>query len=111
MTGTSRELPRLYTAAEVAEALRRSPWWVKDQARRRRIPHCLLGGSYLFTEEHVVAIVRVFEVQPIASADPAPRTSVPVRPVVAEAGSSADGPVRLHARPPRRLRGTHQTAA
>ena len=32
--------------------LRCSEWWIKEQARRRRIPFSWIGGSYLFTEDH-----------------------------------------------------------
>ena len=39
--------------------------------RRRRIPFCWIGGSYLFTEEHVAAIVRLFEVAPTEVVGPA----------------------------------------
>ena len=80
--------------------LRCSEWWVKEQARRRRIPFCWIGGSYLFTEEHVAAIVRLFEVPP---SDPAPEigTSRPVRP----AAVSRDGVAPLTSKPPRRRRG------
>jgi hypothetical protein len=91
--------------------LRCSEWWVKEQARRRRIPFCWIGGSYLFTEEHVAAIVRFFEVQPIVAADPVPPIAGPVRPAVPDTGSRSDAPVRLRARPPRRVRGSHQSAA
>ena len=54
MTGTAPSPTAYYTAAEVASALRCSTWWVKDQARRRRIPHCWVAGSYRFTAEPVV---------------------------------------------------------
>src|SRR5262245_66542463 len=53
-----------YRPAEVAVMLRCSEWWVKEQARRRRIPYSWIGGSYLFTDEHVTEIVRIFEVRP-----------------------------------------------
>lgn len=42
-----------YRAADVAERLHCSVWWVKEQARRRRIPYCWIGGSYRFTDEHI----------------------------------------------------------
>ena len=89
-----------YRPAEVAPLLRCSEWWVKEQARRRRIPFCWIGGSYLFTEEHIAAIVRLFEVRPD---DPGPATGAArtVRPSLAPGG---DPSTRLRARPPRRSR-------
>jgi hypothetical protein len=53
--------------------LRCSEWWVKEQARKRRIPYSWIGGSYLFTEEHIAEIVRLFEVRPtthVAASEP-----------------------------------------
>jgi hypothetical protein len=76
--------------------LRCSEWWVKEQARRRRIPYAWIGGSYLFTDEHVSAIVRLFEVQP-AAARPAPAPAGDAR--------TPDGPLVLRAQRPRRSRG------
>ncbi|MBX7264790.1 hypothetical protein KIF24_01110 [Micromonospora sp. Llam7] len=81
--------------------LRCSEWWVKEQARRRRIPYCWIGGSYLFTEEHIREILRLFEVRPSGDSAqaPAPGRS-PLRTVGAE-----DVPVvQLSARVPRRAR-------
>ncbi|MEV4642454.1 hypothetical protein AB0J80_34435 [Actinoplanes sp. NPDC049548] len=37
---------------------------VKEQARQRRIPYCWIGGTYRFTDEHITAIVRLYEVEP-----------------------------------------------
>ena len=64
MSGAGAAHAAYYRPAEVAEMLRCSEWWVKEQARRRRVPFCWIGGGYLFTEEHVAAIVRLFEVRP-----------------------------------------------
>ena len=98
-----------YRPADVARLLRCSEWWVKEQARRRRIPFCWIGGSYLFTEEHVAAIVRLFEVRPTGES-----------PMVGRRGSTAsampgsdsgDGAVLLQARPPRRSRRIERPAA
>jgi hypothetical protein len=99
-----------YRPAEVARLLRCSEWWVKEQARRRRIPFCWIGGSYLFTEEHIAAIVRLFEVLPgddvpsrrgRGSADRLPSTGD-------DRGAT---PIRLRARPPRRARRAEGSAA
>jgi len=44
---------------EVATAIGASPWWVREQARRRRIPHLRLGrGRIRFLPEHVDALIR-----------------------------------------------------
>lgn len=101
MEGTPRGDMTFYRPVQVAARLHCSEWWVKEQARRRRIPFCWIGGSYLFTEEHIVAILRRFEVQAVdgeasVSAMPAPRPRPPAR--------SAEAPVTLRARPPRRAR-------
>lgn len=79
--------------------LRCSEWWVKEQARKRRIPYCWIGGSYRFTPEHVAEIARLFEVRP---AERAPRLPAQRRP--SERGSDMDdrSTARLVARPPRR---------
>lgn len=102
MTGPAPALPAFYRPAEVAALLRCSEWWVKEQARRRRIPYAWIGGSYLFTAEHVAEIVRRFEVQPTAESDPATESGRMVR----RSPSTVDvePPVRLHARTPRRVR-------
>ena len=109
MSGTAPAHTAYYRPAEVAAMLRCSEWWVKEQARRRRIPYSWIGGSYLFTEEHVSAIVRLFEVRPQDES-----------PTVARRGSatsttprsgSGDSAVVLHARPPRRPRRIARPAA
>lgn len=57
-------LPRLYGPSEIATAIGCSEWWVKEQARRRRIPYTRLGGSYRFTADHLDEIIRLFEERP-----------------------------------------------
>src|SRR3954464_10623409 len=74
MSGSASAPATFYRPAEVAAMLRCSEWWVKEQARNRRIPYSWIGGSYLFTQEHIAEIVRVFEVRPtahVAAAEPA----------------------------------------
>ncbi len=99
-----------YRPAEVAQMLRCSEWWVKEQARRRRIPYSWIGGSYLFTPEHVAEIVRRFEVKPTDMGEPAPPAGRSVR---RSADEQTEPAVRLRARVPRRARsaGTETTAA
>ncbi len=96
-----------YRPAEVARLLRCSEWWVKEQARRRRIPFCWIGGSYLFTEEHVAAIVRLFEVHPLDAAASVPPGKSAVRPTTN--GSTSATP--LVARVPRRARAARRDVA
>ena len=55
-----------YRPAEAAKMLHCSEWWLKEQARKRRVPFSWIGGSYRFTSEHIAEIVRIFEVRPDA---------------------------------------------
>ncbi|MCA2215811.1 helix-turn-helix domain-containing protein [Jidongwangia harbinensis] len=50
-----------YLPRDVARILKCSEWWVKEQARRRRIPFCWVGGGYRFTPDHIAEIARLFE--------------------------------------------------
>ncbi|MEO3839893.1 helix-turn-helix domain-containing protein [Streptomyces sp. B22F1] len=97
---TADSLPHLFRPEEVAKALGCSEWWVKEQARRRRIPFTRAGGAYRFTADHFAEIVRAFEERPVRTAEPAPAdrgaSARPRRPP-----ESAE-PVRLRARRPRR---------
>jgi hypothetical protein len=86
--------------------LRCSEWWVKEQARRRRIPFCWIGGSYLFTDEHIAAIVSLFEVRPTEQSGPVGLVS---RSAQRSGAVDADAPGRLRARVPRRTRHTGST--
>src|SRR3954451_8882289 len=89
-----------YRPAEVARLLRCSEWWIKEQARRRRIPYAWIGGSYLFTDVHVGEIVRLFEVRPSVPG----AALVPKQSGTQTAGVSGAAPA-LRARKPRRSRG------
>lgn len=98
---TNSPLPKSYSAAEVAKALDCSEWWVKEQARRRRIPFLRSGSGYRFTRSHVEEIFHILEERPdpvnvpqIRSTSVRPRTFVPF-----------DVPAQqLRARRPRRMR-------
>jgi len=57
-------LPHLFRPAQIAEALGVSEWWVKEQARRGRIPCTRPAGAYRFTAEHFAEIVQLFEERP-----------------------------------------------
>jgi hypothetical protein len=92
----------LYRAAEVAELLRCSEWWIKEQARRRRIPFAWIGGSYVFTDDHVAEIIRLNEVRPDTSG-PAARSNL-----AATKPTPLQPAARLKARRPRRARTADQ---
>ncbi|WP_235981091.1 helix-turn-helix domain-containing protein [Streptomyces albidus (ex Kaewkla and Franco 2022)] len=94
------ELPTLYTADHVAEALDCSTWWVKEQARRGRIPFIRSGSGYRFTKGHVEEIFELLEERP--SAAPTEVTSSGRR---GRTSVSTGAPVaQLRARRPRRTR-------
>jgi hypothetical protein len=97
-----------YRPAEVAAMLRCSEWWIKEQARKRRIPYSWIGGSYLFTTEHIAEIVRRFEVRPTETGPAMPAIGDSSRPPARSPGGSV---VRLRARPPRRARTAATDAA
>ncbi|MEV7229705.1 helix-turn-helix domain-containing protein [Polymorphospora sp. NPDC051019] len=98
---TNGQSALLHRPAEVAKILRCSEWWVKEQARKERIPFAWIGGSYRFTDEHIVEIVRLFERRPASGALPSREASVP-GPNRSE--SSSPPPAQLRARRPRRSR-------
>ena len=101
MTGSASIPPGFYRPVDVARMLRCSAWWVKEQARRGRIPYCWIGGGYLFTAEHVAEIVRLFEVLPTEAAAPAPALQRASR---RPSGVDSGPVVQLNARTPRRAR-------
>jgi hypothetical protein len=50
---------------DVARTLGTSPWWVREQARRGRIPHLRLGRQRIrFLPEQIDALVRLSTVEP-----------------------------------------------
>ena len=104
MTGPQSTQPVFYRPSEVAVMLRCSEWWVKEQARQRRIPYAWIGGSYLFTAEHIAEIVRRFEVHPIdVGLDQVGRYSATSR-RKPDADPPAGPAAALIARVPRRMR-------
>ncbi len=88
----------LHSAADVARMLGCSEWWVKEQARKRRIPYSFIGGSYRFTDGHVAEIVRLFEVRP---ADGSESVAIPRQRSAQRANETTH---RLTARTTRRTR-------
>jgi excisionase family DNA binding protein len=98
-SGGSGLPPRLLAPREVARALGCSEWWVKEQARRRRIPFTKVGGAYRFTPEHLTEIIGIFEHRPTDTA----ATAVTTTPRRRTAAPHTPAPVvQLHARQPRR---------
>ncbi|WP_329148408.1 helix-turn-helix domain-containing protein [Streptomyces sp. NBC_01456] len=95
-------LPHLYRPAEVAEALGVSEWWVKEQARKGRIPFTRLGGGYRFTADHYAEIISVFEERPRRASAPAPEP-VPAQ-VPRRLKASLAGATRLRSKSPRRAK-------
>lgn len=102
---TEGQTPELLKPRDVAKALGCSEWWVKEQARKGRIPFSWIGGSYRFTHEHLQEIIRVFEHRPAAA--PAGTGPVASGPPAARGRRPRTAPVptsRLQARTPRRAR-------
>lgn len=93
----------LHRPDEVAAMLRCSTWWVKEQARKGRIPYSRIGGGYRFTDEHVAEIVRIFEKRPADTPAVVPSPRRPTQRSTDEQGQTAN---RLTARVPRRARMT-----
>ncbi|CAM4025885.1 Helix-turn-helix domain-containing protein [Kibdelosporangium persicum] len=93
--------PLYYLPSEVATMLRCSEWWVKEQARKRRIPFSWIGGGYRFTAEHIEQIVALFERRP--TDEPATSASAQTHSRRPHASTGAQV-TRLTARRPRRAR-------
>lgn len=78
---------------DVARTLGTSPWWVREQARRGRIPHLRLGkGRIRLLPEHVDALIALFTIDAGEAT-----TAVPVD--LAALGATAKS-TRAHRRPP-----------
>jgi hypothetical protein len=54
----------LYTKHEAAKKLRMKVSWLERRAAERKIPFTMLSGRYMFTEDHLAEIVRIFEQLP-----------------------------------------------
>ncbi|MGI5138171.1 helix-turn-helix domain-containing protein [Streptomyces sp. CA-106110] len=95
----NQSLPLTYSPAEVADALDCSEWWVKEQARRRRIPFLRSGSGYRFTRTHIEEIFHILEERP-DQVNTSESKSTPAR---RRTVVSFDAPaVQLRARRPRR---------
>jgi hypothetical protein len=92
----------VYTAGEAATILKCTASWLKEQARQRKIPFSMIGGSYHFSAEHLKAIVDLLEVS--AASTPARSPRAPSRrPAAATTPAPVPGAdvVVLRARQPR----------
>jgi len=92
----------VHTLDEAATILRVKPSWLERQAAARKIPFTMLGGSYHFTSDHLIAIIRQFERRPTTeitadSEHPVPRRSAAKR-VFTDIKTT---PLRPRPRPPR----------
>ncbi|GHE36740.1 hypothetical protein GCM10018785_03000 [Streptomyces longispororuber] len=94
-------LPPTYSPAQIAEALDCSEWWVKEQARRRRIPFIRSGSGYRFTKSHVEEIFHILEERPDHVNVSEEQGTLPRRRSQARSGVPV---VHLRARRPRRAR-------
>ena len=104
-TASASDEPIFYLPREVAQILKCSEWWVKEQARRHRIPFCWIGGGYRFTPAHLAEIARLFEHKATPAeviAIEAPRGRRKRQP-----NQTSVDPAQLVARLPPRARRTH----
>ena len=88
-------VPAVYTADEAAAILKCTASWLKEQARRRKIPFTKIGGSYRWTSAHLEEIIRLGEHQPEPQFPPRPYARRPP-----EMPAADDVPL-LQARTPR----------
>ena len=97
-----RFVPDLYRPHQIAKVLGCSEWWVKEQARKRRIPFAWIGGSYRFTDEHLAEIIRLYEVRPATGGPEPAATRRTPRTARRAAPPAVPNQPRLRARPPAR---------
>lgn len=55
---------RLFTPAEVAARLGKSPEWWRKQAAAKRVPHSRHGRSIRFSEDDITAYLEQIQVRP-----------------------------------------------
>ena len=103
MPQSQNALPALYRPVDIAKALGMSEWWVKEQARRGRIPFTKPGRSYRFTAEQFAEIVRLYETRPVLApvSQPMGATEQVSRKPIRNP-QPVETTMRLHARVPRR---------
>lgn len=90
-----RPAVHVYTAEEAAEILKCTPNWLKEHARKRKIPFTMIGGAYRWTDAHLAEIIRLGEQQP--------QPTFPARSAARPKPQAADAVPALRFRPsPRR---------
>lgn len=74
---------------EIAQILGTSPWWVREQARRGRVPHLRLGRQRIrFLPEQVDVILKLSTVGPVEKPTEPP-SAAEVVPHLSALGSTA----------------------
>jgi hypothetical protein len=64
------------TPAEAAAGLRTTEWWVREQCRRRRVPHLRTGrGRISLLPDHIKALARLAQVE-VETGRPLPAQTV-----------------------------------
>jgi hypothetical protein len=104
---TSASARLTWNAVEAGLRLSCTATWLREQARNNRIPYTKLSGSYCFTDEHLIEIIRIFEVRPHRPASP-PQPSAARRHPVLPPPVPGREPVLLKPREPRK-RGRRST--
>jgi excisionase family DNA binding protein len=101
--------PNVYTVPEAARLLRVRESWLEREAAARRIPFTMLAGSYRFTSDHLIQIVRMHEIKPAAEAAPPVPADVRKRRTAQGKGPLPGGVTQLRPRPRPGPRGHHLT--
>ena len=85
------------TPEQVAKMLGTSAWWVREQARRGRVPHLRFGhGRIVLLPEHVQALIQLVTVE---TARPEPEVIKAATADLSALGSTGAS-VRAHRRRP-----------
>jgi excisionase family DNA binding protein len=91
--------PNVYTVPEAAQVLRVRESWLEREAAARRIPFTMLAGSYRFTGDHLIQILRMHEIRPAADAAPPIPADGPKRRAARSKGVLPSGVTPLRPRP------------
>ncbi|MGW1813320.1 helix-turn-helix domain-containing protein [Streptomyces sp. NPDC002125] len=57
-------LPSLHTPKDVADALKVSAWWVREQAKAGHVPAVKIAGTWRFTDHQVQLLVDLHTTTP-----------------------------------------------
>ncbi|MFE3400747.1 DNA-binding protein [Streptomyces anulatus] len=66
-------LPSLHTPEDVAESLRVSAWWVREQARKGNVHAVKVAGAWRFTDAQYQELLELHTTTPAVTADVKPR--------------------------------------